>query len=159
MESSFKPKKGRDKLFIISSILQVARDKVLKTQIMYRANLSFKQLNDYLEFMIVNGLLQKVSADGRDVYEVTDKGLDFLQCYNKLQEALKADELESQRQNMLPRIRRELNELRKTIDNLETELFHTINCPKCQASVFPDYQYCPYCGTWLLIAAVKKATE
>jgi predicted transcriptional regulator len=159
MESSFKPKKGRDKLFIISSILNVAREKVLKTQIMYRASLSFQQLNDYLEFMLRIGLLQKISTDGKDTYEVTNKGLDFLQRYNEVQGIFEADALEHQRQSVLPRIRRELNELRKTIDKLETDLFHTMDCPKCQASVFLDYQHCPYCGTRLDIEAVKRFTK
>lgn len=158
--TSFKPKKGRDKLFIISSILNIARNGALKTQIMYKANLSFTQLNDYLRFMLRIDLLQKVPIDRKEIYKITIKGLDFLQRYDEIQEAIKADTLlEHERQSKLPKIRHELGELRKAIDNLETDLSNTVNCPKCQASVFSDYRYCPYCGTWLYIEAVKKAAE
>jgi predicted transcriptional regulator len=158
--ASFKLKKGRDKLFIISSILNIARDGTMKTQIMYQANLSFTQLNDYLRFMLRIDLLQKVSIGRKETYKSTSKGLDFLQRYNEIQEVIKTEELfEHERQSRLPKIRRELGELRKAIDILETDLFNTVNCPKCQASVFPDYRYCPYCGTWLYIEAVKKGAE
>ena len=40
--------KRRDRLYIIAEILEIAREGTLKTQVMYRANLSFTQLNDYL---------------------------------------------------------------------------------------------------------------
>jgi predicted transcriptional regulator len=36
--------KRRDKLSIIAEILEIAKNGTLKTQIMYRANLSFAQL-------------------------------------------------------------------------------------------------------------------
>jgi NADH pyrophosphatase NudC (nudix superfamily) len=105
-------------------------------------------------------LLQKGSIDRREMYKITSKGLDFLQRYNEIQKVMKAEELlEYERQSGLPKIRHELGELRKAIDNLETDLSNTVNCPKCQASVFSDYRYCPYCGTWLCIEAVKKAAE
>jgi predicted transcriptional regulator len=50
--------KRRDKLSIISEILEIAKEGTLKTQIMYKANLSFAQLNDYLKFMVKTSLLQ-----------------------------------------------------------------------------------------------------
>ena len=71
--------KRRDKLYIISEILEIAKDGVLKTQIMYRANLSFTQLNDYLKFMLKINLIAKKVENGKEIYKTTDKGLDFLQ--------------------------------------------------------------------------------
>jgi len=81
--------KRRDKLYIIAEILEIAKDGVLKTQIMYRANLSFTQLNDYLKFMLKNGLLEKISSNDKEVYKATEKGVNFLQRYNEIAELLK----------------------------------------------------------------------
>ena len=43
-----KTRKLRDRFCIIAEILVVAKDGSLKTQIMYRADLSLAQLNEYL---------------------------------------------------------------------------------------------------------------
>ena len=84
--------KRRDKLGIIAEILEIAKDGTLKTQIMYKANLSFAQLNDYVKFMLKTGLLNKFRANGKDVYEATEKGVDFLQRHLELTELLKENE-------------------------------------------------------------------
>ena len=81
--------KRRDKLSIITEILEIAKEGTLKTQIMYKANLSFAQLNDYLKFMLKTSLLNKFRANGKEVYEATEKGLDFLQRHFELAELLK----------------------------------------------------------------------
>jgi predicted transcriptional regulator len=83
--------KRRDKLFIIAEIIEIARDGSLKTQVMYRANLSFTQLNDYLRFMMRISLLEKVLENDKDYYRATDKGLDFLQRYREINELLKTE--------------------------------------------------------------------
>ena len=87
-----RPSKRRDKLSIIAEILEIAKDGTLKTQIMYRANLSFAQLNDYVKFMLKAGLLNKFHASGKNVYEATDKGLEFLQRHLELTELLRQNE-------------------------------------------------------------------
>jgi predicted transcriptional regulator len=84
--------KRRDKLYIIAEILEIARDGVLKTQIMYRANLSFTQLNEYLMFMLKNELLGKITSNGKEMYKSTQKGLNFLQHYHEITELLKTEE-------------------------------------------------------------------
>ena len=84
--------KRRDKLHIIAEILEIAREKPLKTQIMYRANLSFAQLNEYLKYMLKIQLLSKGVRNGKDVYNATEKGLDFLQRHSELTELLIDDE-------------------------------------------------------------------
>jgi predicted transcriptional regulator len=91
--------KRRDKLYIIAEILEIAKDGTLKTQIMYRANLSFTQLNDYLEFMLKNGLLDKLSQNEKHVYKASEKGMDFLMRYRDLTELLK-DENENGKNNV-----------------------------------------------------------
>ena len=84
--------KRRDKLSIIAEILEIAKGGTLKTQIMYKANLSFAQLNDYLKFMLKNDLLRKFRANGKDVYTATEKGVDFLQRHFELTELLTEEE-------------------------------------------------------------------
>jgi predicted transcriptional regulator len=59
---------------------------------MYKANLSFAQLNDYLKFMLKIGLLNKFRSNGKDVYETTEKGTDFLQRHFELTELLQENE-------------------------------------------------------------------
>ncbi len=84
--------KRRDKLYIIAEILEIAKDGTLKTQVMYRANLSFTQLNDYLQFMLRISLLEKINITGKDVYKATQKGMDFLQRYREINELLKTED-------------------------------------------------------------------
>ena len=76
--------KRRDKLSIIAEIVDIAKGGTLKTQIMYKANLSFAQLNEYLDFTLKTQLLEKLKVKGKEVYSSTDKGLDFLQKHAEL---------------------------------------------------------------------------
>jgi predicted transcriptional regulator len=76
--------KRRDKLGIIAEILEIAKDGTLKTQIMYKANLSFVQLTEYLEYMLKTRLLDKLDVNRKDVYVATEKGLDVLQRHSEL---------------------------------------------------------------------------
>ncbi len=84
--------KRRDKLCIIAEILEIAKDGTLKTQIMYKANLSFAQLNEYLKFMLKIQLIKKISEHNKEIYIATEKGLDFLQRQSELTELLKTEE-------------------------------------------------------------------
>ncbi|MEM2147471.1 MAG: winged helix-turn-helix domain-containing protein [Candidatus Bathyarchaeia archaeon] len=83
--------KRRDKLYIIAEILDIAKDGVLKTQVMYRANLSFTQLNEYLQFMLKINLIEKIDQNDKEIYKATQKGLDFLQRYREINELLKSE--------------------------------------------------------------------
>jgi len=83
--------KRRDRLYIIAEILEIAKEGTLKTQIMYRANLSFTQLNDYLNFMLKTNLLDKNLQNDKEVYKATEKGMDFLQRYREITELLKTE--------------------------------------------------------------------
>ena len=84
--------KRRDKLVILAEIMDISKNGALKTQIMYKANLSFAQLNEYLKFMLKIQLLSKSFYNGKDVYNATEKGLDFLQRHSELTELLIDDE-------------------------------------------------------------------
>ena len=59
---------------------------------MYGANLSFKQLENYLEFMIDSSLLEKTVRTEKKTYETTDKGKNFLQQYHEIKALLTAED-------------------------------------------------------------------
>ncbi|UCG45545.1 MAG: hypothetical protein JSV58_01825 [Candidatus Bathyarchaeota archaeon] len=84
-------RKRRDRLYIIADILSIAKSGSLKTQIMYKANLSFAQLNEYLSFLLETKLIVSNSRAEKTVYKVTSKGMRFLQNYAKIRDLLKAD--------------------------------------------------------------------
>jgi predicted transcriptional regulator len=69
--------KRRDKLIIMAEIIDIAKTGALKTQIMYKANLSFAQLTEYLQFLTKNNLLEKFVHNGKEIYEATEKGVNF----------------------------------------------------------------------------------
>jgi predicted transcriptional regulator len=88
-ESVETTRKRRDRLYIIAEILAIAKDGSLKTQIMYRANLSFAQLNEYLNFLLRRELL-KVNADNKKtLYKTTSKGVKYLKNYEEISNLLR----------------------------------------------------------------------
>jgi predicted transcriptional regulator len=80
--------KRRDKLYIISEITEIAQNGALKTQIMYKANLSFAQLCEYLSFLTKINLIEKCVDGGKEVYRATAKGKDFLQRHREIMDLL-----------------------------------------------------------------------
>jgi predicted transcriptional regulator len=91
--------KRRDHLFIMAEILEVAIDGALKTQVMYRANLSFAQLNEYLKLMLDLKLLESVKNSERTFYKTTAKGVRYLQSYRELRDLLKKERGSSEPSN------------------------------------------------------------
>lgn len=57
-------------------------DGVTKTKILYQAYLSFAQLKDYLSFLVDSGLLVHDTQTNR--YKTTDKGIEVLEVYQKI---------------------------------------------------------------------------
>ena len=83
--------KRRDRLHILAEILSIAKDGSLKTKIMYKANLSFAQLNEYLSFLLKMNLLQANTDKGKKVYQTTVKGAKYLESYRELSALLNGD--------------------------------------------------------------------
>ncbi len=73
----------------MAQILEITKEGTLKTQIMYKANLSFTQLNYYLQFMLYNNLIIHRTREDREVYIITLKGLSFLQMHSELVQLLR----------------------------------------------------------------------
>jgi predicted transcriptional regulator len=69
----------------MAEIIGIAKKGISKTHIMFKANLSFSQLNQYIELLSNTALLEKISINGKVVYRATEKGLEFL---GKQQEAI-----------------------------------------------------------------------
>jgi len=70
--------KKRDRATIIADILKSVRFNQKgrrKTNIMQTANLSFDQLNKYLDLLLINGY---IIVDGH-MYKPTSRGLEFLE--------------------------------------------------------------------------------
>jgi len=82
------PRKRRDRLLIIAEILDISKDGALKTQIMYKANLSFSQLNTYLKLLLKIQLLEIIEVNGKNVYKTTKKGVEYMQSYKEVIEIL-----------------------------------------------------------------------
>ena len=70
----------RSDLDIIANILNEAREGAKKTRIMYRCNLSHRQLQAYLKLLLSMGLL----ASRSDLYKTTAKGHKFVDAHRTL---------------------------------------------------------------------------
>ncbi|MFC1769256.1 winged helix-turn-helix domain-containing protein [Nanoarchaeota archaeon] len=75
----------RDRLEIIHDILYVLREKrgdVKPTHILYKSNLSHQMLMEYLNELISKDFIEeKKDKKGKKVYELTDKGFNYLKDY------------------------------------------------------------------------------
>ena len=78
----------RGRLDIIASILDSAGNSVRKTAIMYRCNLSFRQLEVYLKYLLKKELLKTFTVQRSSkhrFFATTEKGMDFLKAYRSLE--------------------------------------------------------------------------
>jgi predicted transcriptional regulator len=83
--------KRRDRHDIVAEILKTAVNGRIKTHIMYRAKLSYSQVNEYLPMLVNKGFLENAKTSyGKHttaVYRTTTRGLQFiesLESINKL---------------------------------------------------------------------------
>jgi predicted transcriptional regulator len=84
--------KRRDKLVIMAEIMCISKNGALKTQIMYKANLSFAQLTEYLKLLSQTSLLEKSAENGKQIYKATRKGIDFLERQQEIMDLLYQEE-------------------------------------------------------------------
>lgn len=74
MENNGTVKKRRDRLEVINAILDVAVEGTVKTRIMYRTNVNFRQFEDYIDPLLEAGLVEILDKDSRKIYKTTEKG-------------------------------------------------------------------------------------
>ena len=78
----------RDRLNIVAEIINIARKGSPKTRIMYKANMSFAAVNDYLPFLLKTNLITRTSDGKKTIYKSTEKGMTLLNLYGKLTELM-----------------------------------------------------------------------
>ena len=91
-------KNNRGKIQIMGDVLALATSGIKKTHIMYRANLSYEQVQLYLGELIGKSLItQDMSSPDGVVYRTTEKGREFLLYYTRLVEFLEEEKEEEPR--------------------------------------------------------------
>jgi predicted transcriptional regulator len=97
----------RSRIEIMAAILEEARLSaagVRKTRLMYRCNLSFRQLKAYVKLLGEKGFLSATVSNGSngdpnggngsfEVFRTTEEGLAFLRAYETLKHQLKERQL------------------------------------------------------------------
>ena len=83
----------RSKLETCFAIIEVMAKGVEKpTHIMYKANLSWSVMQDYIKSLERQGLITITGAEGRRVFHLTTKGFDLLSKYLEIKEDIKNSE-------------------------------------------------------------------
>jgi predicted transcriptional regulator len=86
---------NRSTIDIASDILEAANGGASKIEIMYKALLSYNQMKVYMNFLKEKGLLVYDNQHGEaQTFRTTEKGLRFLEIYNRLDDMIKEDDQE-----------------------------------------------------------------
>ena len=81
----------RSNIEIIADMLRVGENGAGKTEIMYTANLSYSQIQKYLEYLVNQGFVNKVNMDNTMIaYQVTENGLKLLKAIDTLMQMLES---------------------------------------------------------------------
>jgi predicted transcriptional regulator len=77
--------KNRSRVEILYDIISAANPSSKKTHLMYKGNLSYQQLDLYLDFILKNGLMEeRFSEDDGRLFFVTEKGLQFAKLFEDM---------------------------------------------------------------------------
>ena len=83
----------RSDIEIIADMLKVGENGAGKTQIMYGANMSYRQIQKYLGYLVGAGYIDKMKMGNPSVtYQVTDSGLKLLHLISNIKVMLGLDE-------------------------------------------------------------------
>jgi len=78
----------RDRHDIIVEILKTAIEGKIKTHIMYKAKLSYAQVNQYLPSLVSNGFLENITVKHKrhykKVFRTTPKGVRFIENFESM---------------------------------------------------------------------------
>jgi predicted transcriptional regulator len=76
--------RGRQRVEIITSILDAANGGIMKTKLRYIAKLDDGQFNGYITYLLESGLLAYEKSLRNKIIRTTPKGLRILYLYNQL---------------------------------------------------------------------------
>ena len=80
----------RSNIELISEMVRIGGEGAGKTEIMYSANMSYRQLQKYLKFMLAQGLIDKIEVDNPSItFVVTEKGHGLRRSIETVLEVLK----------------------------------------------------------------------
>jgi len=80
----------RSNIEIISEMLRIGAEGAGKTEIMYSANMSYRQLQKYLKFMLSQGLIDQIEVGNPSItFIVTEKGHGLRRSIETVLEVLK----------------------------------------------------------------------
>ena len=79
LKERFKGRRGRFEILL--DVLSVARHGARKTEIVYKANLNFARIDNYLNYLVDKALIEKSGA----FYRTTERGNEFLRDYQELE--------------------------------------------------------------------------
>jgi predicted transcriptional regulator len=80
---------------IMAEIMEAAKENQGKTRIMYKVNLSFSQVNEYLSFLTERGFLRVNVNNKKKSYETTPKGDSYIENYMEMAKLLKPQQLQA----------------------------------------------------------------
>ncbi|MBI4302973.1 MAG: hypothetical protein HY665_01345 [Chloroflexi bacterium] len=79
----------RSNIEIIADMLRVGENGAGKTEIMYSTNMSYSQIQKYLNFLMTSDFITKLEIGNPVItYQVTDKGLKLLRSIESVTEML-----------------------------------------------------------------------
>jgi predicted transcriptional regulator len=82
----------RDKMDIISHVLEATNGGAIKIRIMHKALLSYKQMKEYVDFLVEKGLIEYNYRQEVQTFRTTEKGLQFLDTYNQIRNIIMEDQ-------------------------------------------------------------------
>ncbi len=86
----------RSDIEIIADMLKVGENGAGKTEIMYSVNMSYRQIQKYLGYLVGQGFIDKMKMGNPSVtYRVTDNGLKLLQLISDIKEMLGLDDTDN----------------------------------------------------------------
>ena len=81
----------RDSITILADILRSLSNckKARKMTIVYKSNLNFIRIRRYLDILVTTGMVEVTNDRDNILYNITERGREFLLNYERLKESLK----------------------------------------------------------------------
>jgi len=79
----------RNKIEIVNDILVSIQDKngkIKPTHLLYKSNLSYKKMKEYIDELIKKEMMNEKEVDENRYYVITEKGLKFISEFKKMKE-------------------------------------------------------------------------